>query len=144
MKRGILLVSIILLISIVVAIFSFSGVVAYAKEDTNYLIYTAKAYADKIGGHIEIYVKPEATSEIITTYLDGTRLAVMESEVDGYHAVIMEDGLGYVKNENLTTTLSYNERVAIVIGLIAVITVALILLITYYRRNSEYFKNKHR
>ena len=56
----------------------------------------------------------------------------------------MEDGLGYVKNENLTTTLSYNERVAIVIGLIAVITVALILLITYYRRNSEYFKNKHR
>ena len=81
MKRGILLVSIILLISIVVAIFSFSGVVAYAKEDTNYLIYTAKAYADKIGGHIEIYAKPEATSEIITTYLDGTRLAVMESEV---------------------------------------------------------------
>ena len=133
MKRGILLVSIILLISIVVAIFSFSGVVAYAKEDTNYLIYTAKAYADKIGGHIEIYAKPKATSEIITTYLDGTRLAV-----------IMKDGLGYVKNENLTTTLSYNERVAIVIGLIAVITVALILLITYYRRNSEYFKNKHR
>ena len=144
MKRGILLVSIILLISIVVAIFSFSGVVAYAKEDNNYLIYTAKAYADKIGGHIEIYANPKPTSEIITTYLDGTRLAVMESEVEGYHVVIMEDGLGYVKNENLTTTLSYNERVAIVIGLIAVITVALILLITYYRRNREYFKNKHR
>ena len=144
MKRGILLVSIILLISIVVAIFSFSGVVAYAKEDNNYLIYTAKAYADKIGGHVEIYKSPKDGSEVLTTYLDGTRLAVMESEVDGYHVVIMEEGNGYIKDENLTTTLSYNERVAIVIGLIAVITVALILLITYYRRNREYFKNKHR
>ena len=54
----------------------------------------------------------------------------------------MEDGVGYVKSENLTTSISYNERIALAIGLICVVAIILILLITYYRRNSEYFKNK--
>lgn len=143
-KRVILFVSIIMLMSIVFAFVSLSGAIAYAQGETNYLIYTAKAYADKVGGHVEIYKAPETGSEVLTTYLDGTRLAVMESEVEGYHVVIMEEGNGYIKDENLTTTLSYNERVAIVIGLIAVVTVGLIILITYFRRNREYFKNKHR
>ena len=108
----------------------------------NYQLYTAKAYGNKIGDSINVYATPSSQSEIVRSYLDGTRLTVSTSEVEGYSIVVMEDGIGYVKSENLTTSISYNERIALVIALICLVTIILILLITYYRRNVEYFKNK--
>lgn len=111
-------------------------------RESRYKLYTAKAYSDHVGGSIEVYSSPSAEKNVIKTYLDGTVLTVSKSEVDGYHIVIMEDGVGYVKDENLTTSISYNERVALSIALICAIAIILILLITYYRRNYEYFKSK--
>ena len=108
----------------------------------NYQLYTAKAYGNKIGDSINVYATPTAQSEIIRSYIDGTVLTVSKSEVDGYHVVVMEDGVGYVKSENITTSISYNERIALAIALICLVAIILILLITYYRRNIEYFKNK--
>lgn len=111
-------------------------------SSAKYELYTAKAYGNKVGDSINVYATPSTDSKIIRSYIDGTILTVSESKVDGYHAVVMEDGVGYVKSENLTTSISYNERIALAIGLICVVAIILILLITYYRRNSEYFKNK--
>ncbi len=111
-------------------------------EDFSETIYTAVAYADEVGGHVKIYAGPSESTEVITTVIDGTTLAVAETDVDGYHKVVLDDGIGYVKSENLTTSLSYNQRVALAIAIICVVAVALILLITYYGRNADYFKNK--
>ena len=109
-------------------------------EESCYQLYTAKAYASKVGGSIDVFATPDG--EVIRNYLDGTVLTVSESEFDGYHIVVMDDGIGYVKNESLTTSISYNERVAIAIALICLVSIILILVITYYRRNSDYFKSK--
>ena len=105
-----------------------------------YQLYTAKAYGNKVGGSVDVYAMPNG--EVIRSYLDGTVLTVTESEIEGYHVVVMEDGIGYVKDENLTTSISYNERVAIAIALICIVAIILILVITYYRRNSNYYKSK--
>lgn len=111
-------------------------------ESHSETIYTVRAYADRVGGHVNVYAEPNGSSTIIATFIDGTTLAVLEAEVDGFHKVILDDGVGYIKSENITTSLSYNQRVSIVIALVCVIAVILILLITYYRRNANYFKSK--
>ena len=105
-------------------------------------IYRAKALSNKIGGSIDVYSEPREGAGVIRSYVDGSVLTVASSEVEGYHVIIMEDGVGYVKDENITTSISYNERIAIVIAIICVVAVVLILVITYYKRNSNYFKSK--
>lgn len=146
MKRagGIAIFLLILMISVsMVFLPNIGGDIAYAEgEESEYLVYRAKAYGKKVGGYVNIYALPSADSEVIATCFDGTSLVVTESEVEGYHIVIMDEGQGYVKDENLTTSLSYNQRIALIIAIICAVTVLLILLITYYRRNSDYFKSK--
>lgn len=111
-------------------------------DESCYQLYSAKAYGKKIGESVSVYSTPSDKSSIIRQYMDGTVLTVTESEVEGYHIVVMDEGVGYVKDENLTTSISYNERIAIAIALICVVAVILILVITHYRRNSDYYKSK--
>lgn len=119
-----------------------SNYVYSTREESCYQLYTAKAYGKKVGESINVYATPSDKATLLRQYMDGTVLTVTESEVEGYHIVVMDEGIGYVKDENLTTSISYNERVAIAIALICVVAIILILLITYYRRNSNYFKSK--
>ena len=142
-KKGLALATMLILLMLVAPLIVGAPFVAYANGDSHSeTIYTAKAYADKVGGHIVVYSEPTTDSQVLTEIIDGTSLAVLESGTEGFHKVILDDGIGYVRSENLTTTLSYNQRVAIAIGLVCVIAVVLILIITYYRRNANYFKSK--
>ncbi len=118
--------------------------VYYTEKNGTYVIFTAKAYGDRVGGHVNVYVLPNTDAEIKCTLLDGTEMTVAKSEYEGYYEVVLEDGVGYVKEENVTTSISYNERVALIIGIVACVTVILILLITYFRRNADYLKRKRK
>lgn len=111
-------------------------------ESYSQTVYTVKAYADKVGGHVNIYQEPKEDSEVIARYFDGTTLAVVDIEEEGFHKVILDDGVGYIKSQNITTGISYNQRIALAIGLVCIVAVVLILVITYYRRNANYLKNK--
>ncbi len=142
MKR-IGLVAVIILI--MTCIIPTTAIVAVASSpETTYTIFTAKAYGDRVGGHVNVYVLPSTDAEIKCTMLDGTKMTVAKSEYEGYYEVVLEDGIGFVKEENVTTSISYNERVALIIGIVACVTVILILLITYFRRNADYLKSKRK
>ncbi len=139
-------VFVVIIAFIIVLMLNTTAITAVAASDgTNtYSIFTAKAYGQRVGDDIKIYSAPSTNASVITTVLDGTEIAVTECEVEGYYTVILDEGIGYVLTENVTNGLSYNQRVALVIGIVAVVTVILILIITYFRRNADYLKSKRR
>ncbi|MBO7156034.1 MAG: hypothetical protein J6V83_01375 [Clostridia bacterium] len=116
--------------------------VYFSGGETTYDIFVAKAYGKGIGDSIKVYLSDDVKSVVIDEIIDGTTINVAECESDEFYIVIYEDGIGYVTQDSITTGLSYNQRVALAIGIICVVTVILILVITYYRRNAEYFKSK--
>ena len=116
--------------------------VYFSGEKSSYEIFVARAYGKGIGESIKVYSAPDVKSSVIDEIIDGTTLNVAKAEKEGFYVVIYDDGVGYVTDDCITTGLSYNQRVALAIGIICVVTVVLILVITYYRRNVEFFKNR--
>lgn len=85
-------------------------------EDSNFKV--VKATGKSSSEKIKLYSYYQETSEVIGTVVDGEKLnLVSDGKTYGDFSKIVYDGKEcYVKTENITTGLTYNQRLALIIS----------------------------
>lgn len=117
------------------------GYIYFSTNNIGYTVQVVKARSMHIGEKINVYSYYTNDSEIIHTFTDGEKINLVVEQSKDYgdfsKVIILKDGkgeIGFVKTENITAGLSYNQTIAIILtgGLVAIliivgITVAIVM-----------------
>ena len=117
------------------------GYIYFSTNNIGYTVQVVKARSMHIGEKINVYSYYTNDSEIIHTFTDGEKINLVVEQSKDYgdfsKVIILKDGkgeIGFVKTENITAGLSYNQTIAVILtgGLIAIliivgITVAIVM-----------------
>lgn len=121
----------------------FAQIIGYIKKtdlyvyrvQTVYELKKAKVTVLKSGDKVNLYESPSAESNIVATVNDGKVLELLYRENDDFYRITHDGKIVYIAAENVTAGLSYYQRLALIIGLIAFVTVGLTVLLVYYGKN---------
>ncbi len=93
-----------------------------------------KATPNKIGEKVDLHSMPSATSEVVYSVEDGTKLNVIVGEVvyNGFVKVENEGKYYFVAEENVTKGLTKNQKIACIfvgafVGILLVVFVVLLI-----------------
>lgn len=111
-----------------------------AKE---YVVKSMQIKADKVGNDVKVYATPSRDGKVIKEVSDGLAVDVIDTGSD-FYLVVFDDSTGYVYKDNVTSGLSLNQTVALIVGVVTVATIIVILVLLYYRKNKEHFSARRR
>ncbi|NCA92639.1 hypothetical protein EOM82_05230 [bacterium] len=119
----------------------FSGYVLYNSiyksiENEPYNVRIVKAVSKSMGQKISLYVAHDASSEKIEVN-DGTKLNLIITEVNygDFQKVEYQSNTYYVLKDNITTGLSYNQLIAVILAsALVVLLIATSLIIIMIRK----------
>lgn len=103
---------------------------------------SVKVLADGVGRKVELKIAPSPDAESVAALSDGVRLDVAECGSKDYYRILNSDYPYYILKENVTTSLTRNQRVAVIIIAVAAVAAAVSFGMIYLYRNRERFKNK--
>lgn len=103
---------------------------------------SVKVLADGVGRKVELKIAPSPDAESVAALSDGVRLDVTECGSEDYYRILNSDYPYYILKENVTTSLTRNQRVAVIIIAVAAVAAAVSFGMIYLYRNRERFKNK--
>lgn len=88
------------------------------ENQTNLSVEQIKATSDKMGEKIKIYEANSAESDVITKVNDGTKLKKVINDIDygNFYEISYNDKRAFIKKDNTTTGLTYNQKIALIIG----------------------------
>ena len=96
-----------------------SSYIYYTTDTSTSEIIIKKAYSRKMGEKITVYASHDENSEIIGSYEDGESVnTLIEQSVDygEFTKILYNDEYAFVKTDNLTKGLSYNQKLAVIIA----------------------------
>lgn len=109
----------------------------FTKETIDYDVTIAKVTATEMGEKVNVYRSHYENSEIIGTLTDGQKVDVLVEhslsfDYGEFTRIIYEDEVGFIKTVNITTGITYDQKLAIillssVVG--ALIVTAIIILV---------------
>lgn len=115
---------------------SFTGYTdkAFLYQSENAITYSLshmKATSKKMGESINIYETNSTESRIITTVKDGTKLIRVDSTIDygNFYEIRYNHQRAFVAKQNATTSLTYNQTIALIVGIITIVTALLMLIL---------------
>lgn len=111
-----------------------------AKE---YVVKSMQIKADKVGNDVKVYATPSRDGKVIKEVSDGLSVDVIDTDTD-FYLVVFDDSTGYVYKDNVTSGLSLNQTIALIVGVVTVATIIVILVLLYYRKNKEHFSARRR
>ncbi|MCR4660636.1 MAG: hypothetical protein K5765_01385 [Clostridia bacterium] len=122
--------------------FILRSLIYYSANTTTNKISIQRALSHKLGEKIPVYQYYEANSNIIGYLVDGERVNVYTNNSAQYgnmSKIIFGDDIGYVQTNNLTTGLSLNQRVALIISgsTLGVIIVIIVILVIYRKKKRK-------
>ena len=125
-----------------ISIFDKEGYVLYnyiyfTKETIDYDVTISKVTATEMGERINVYRSYDENSEIIGTLTDGQKVDVLVDysisfDYGEFTRIIYEDEVGFVKTVNITTGITYDQKLAIILLssiLGALIVTAIVILV---------------
>lgn len=116
----------------------------FPDESTGALeIRSVKVLAEGVGKEVELKAAPSKESETAETLGDGVRLDVTECDSADYYRIVGGDYRNlYIAKENVTTSLTRNQRVAVIVIAVSAVAAAMSFGLIYLHRNRDRFKNK--
>lgn len=105
-------------------------------------IVSVKVLASGVGREVELKKGPSADSETAMTLSDGVRLDVTECGSSDYYRIVSEKYPYYISKDNVTTSLTRNQRAAVIIISVTAVAAAVSFGLIYLHRNRDRFKNK--
>lgn len=130
---------------------SVNSVTGYVNADYVYFmsdvpqdsIKSMQVKTDKIGRPVKVYAQPDLSSAVIDELSDGTNVNIVESDSE-FCVIVLDDGIGYIRSENVTNGLSRNQTVALIVGVVTIAAIIVILALLYYRKNKEHFASRRK
>ena len=122
------------------------GYIYFSTNNLGYTVQVVKAKSMHIGQKINVYSYYDNDSEIISILTDGEKinLVVEQSKTYGDFSkiIVLKDGkgeIGFVKTENITAGLSYNQTLAIILagGLTAILIIVSITIVIVMRKKRK-------
>lgn len=105
-------------------------------------VISVKVLADGVGMRVALKAAPDAMSETLEEIGDGTRIEIVECGSDAYYRVVGRGDPKYILKENVTTSLTRNQRVAMIIIGIGLASLIAALAMVYVIRNNPKYKGK--
>ncbi len=105
-------------------------------------IISVKALAPGVGKEVELKTAPSEDAETAVTVSDGVRLDVTECGSEDYYRIVGTEYPYYILKENVTDSLTRNQRVAVIIISVTAVAAAVSFGLIYLHRNRDRFKNK--
>ena len=104
-----------------------------------YDMQVAKATGNASSSKINVYRFFDENSEIVTTLSDGDRINVVldNGEYGKFSKIVYGDSYLFVKTENVTTGLTYNQRLAVIISgalILGLLIVGVVAVVIVHRR----------
>lgn len=108
-----------------------SGDLYQSRDIENYTIEHGKARSAKMGEDINMYISNDINSTIACVIHDGEEFDIITTKIDygDFELVEYNDNQYFALKANVTTSLSYNETIALIIGCSAA-GVLIVLIIT--------------
>ncbi len=134
-----------------ISIYDKEGYVLYnyiyfTKETVDYDVTIAQVTATEMGEKINVYRSHDENSEIIGTLTDGQKVDVLVDyslsfDYGEFTRIIYEDEIGFIKTVNITTGITYDQKLAIIllssiIGAL-IVTAVIILVIRKGKMNKK-------
>lgn len=93
-----------------------------------------KATSQKMGEEISLYAANSVNSAVLGKVKDGTRLQVVESEIDygDFFEIVYNGQRAFILKDYATTSLTYNEKTALIIGAATVAVLTAMILLTFF------------
>lgn len=113
-------------------------------DGVSYTMSYIKATSSKMGETIHIYKSNSTESQVITSVKDGTKLLRVVSDIyyGDFYEISYNEERAFIQKKNATSSLTYNQKTALVIGAATLIVIALMfLLIRFIRKNRRKAKN---
>lgn len=110
-----------------------------SREEESFTIKHGKACSVKMGENIKVYKSNDMNSEIVYVLHDGEKLDIIDNGIDYgvFNLINYKGGRYFVLKANVTTSLSYNQRIALIIGLSSVGAVIIFLVIYFIVKNKK-------
>jgi hypothetical protein len=110
----------------------------------NYTIEHGKARSLKIGEDINLYISNDTTSTIAYVLHDGEKLNIISNDIDyGNFELVEYEGENYFASKaNVTTALSLNEEIALIIGLSALGIILVVVIIYTIKKRKKLYNSK--
>lgn len=119
----------------------------FTTNNEGYTVQVVKAKSKSVGEKINAYKYYDDKSEIAYTFLDGEKINVIVEQSVNYgdyrKIIVMNDGkseFAFIKEENLTAGLSYNQLIAVIIAsgfAVLLIMVGIIVAITVRKKRKN-------
>ncbi|NLL56427.1 MAG: SH3 domain-containing protein [Clostridiales bacterium] len=113
-----------------------------SKGEDSFSITKAKVRSSKIGKDINLYVSHDSSSQVGAVVHDGEKLNIWSTEVD-YGDFVMVEYKGntyFALKSNVTTQLSLNQTLALIIGGSAVALGIILVIILVSAKNKKLYK----
>lgn len=113
-----------------------------SKEAESYLIKRGKARSSVMGQDINLYISNDINSTVKAVIHDGENINIVNTKVDYAEFVLVEyNGSNYFAlKSNVTTSLSLNQTLALIIGCSAAVLTILIIIIFVTLKNKKLYK----
>lgn len=113
-----------------------------SKEVESYTIKRGKARSAKLGEDINLYISNDIESEIAVVCHDGENINIIMSQIDyGDFLPIEYKGSNYFAlKSNVSTSLSLNEMIALIIGSAATVIAITIIIVFITMKNRKLYK----
>jgi hypothetical protein len=116
-----------------------------SKDAESYTIKKGKARSVTMGADVNLYISNDKNSEIALVIHDGENINIISTKVDYDEFVLVEyNGSNYFAlNANVTTSLSLNETLAVIIACsAAALTIAIIIIFVTIKNKKLYKETK--
>jgi uncharacterized protein YgiM (DUF1202 family) len=113
-----------------------------SREAESYKIKKGKARSAEIGADINLYVSNDKGSGILGVIHDGEHINIVSTKVDYGEFVLIEyqGNTYFALNSNITTSLSLNQTLALIIGGSAALLAVVIIIIFITVKNKKVYK----
>lgn len=118
-----------------------SGYVYYTTGNDDYNVIVAKATTSKMSEKINVYSYFDEKSEVVGTLVDGEKINLIDDGEDygEFRKVVFGGGYYFIRSINVTTGMTLNQKVALIIiaVLVAFLIIGAVLGYTLYKRKKK-------
>jgi len=109
------------------------------KNPLSFSISTIKATSRIMGEEIKLYSANSTSSAVIAKVKDGTKLNLVTSEIDygDFYEISYNNQRVFIEKKYATTGLTYNQKTALIIGAVTLVSIVLMFFIINYIYKSK-------
>lgn len=125
-----------------------SSYLYYTSKTDDYSVQVAKATGKSMTEEIKIYRHYDEESDVAGTVVDGEKINVVigdKTDYGDFTKIVYKNEYCFIKTENVTTSLTYNQRIALYISLaliVLLIAVGTVIAVVITKRKREFLKKE--